>query len=213
MQKNIKIVVASSNKGKILEIKEFFKSFEIVSMAEEGIILDIKEDGKSFEENALIKARAVFDALIQKENILILSDDSGLCVEALADEPNIYSARYANWLKGIDENSSDLQNNLALIQKLQEKQIEKSNARFIAAMVLLGNLKSQKVQFIAQGECLGRVYDNQKGDKGFGYDSLFEPLGFDKRMAEMELVQKNQISHRFKALENLKKQLQDFLDA
>lgn len=213
MQKNIKMIVASSNKGKILEIKDFFKSFEIVSMAEEGIDLDIKENGKSFMENALIKAKAVFDALIQKENVLILSDDSGLCVEALADEPNIYSARYANWLEGIDENSSDLQNNLALIQKLQEKKLERSSARFIAAMVLLGNLKSQEIQFLAQEECLGVVYDNQKGDKGFGYDSLFEPLGFDKRMAEMDLVQKNQISHRFKALKNLKKQLQDFLNA
>lgn len=208
MQDKVEIIVASSNQGKILEIQDFFKNFRVISIQETGLKLEIKEDGNSFLENAIIKAKAVYKALGSPSDILVLSDDSGLCVSWLDNEPGIYSARYANWLKGINSNSNDAENNLALIEKMGQKNLKSSPASFVASMVILGKIKDKEIFLSATEECNGVIYPNQRGDKGFGYDSLFEPLGFDKRMGEMELFEKNSISHRFKALENLKRQLE-----
>ncbi|WP_158654714.1 MULTISPECIES: RdgB/HAM1 family non-canonical purine NTP pyrophosphatase [unclassified Helicobacter] len=213
MQDKVEIIVASSNQGKIQEIQEIFKDFRIISMQKAGLSLDIKEDGQSFLENAIIKAKAVYKALGCASNILVLSDDSGLCVSKLDDEPNIYSARYANWLKGIDSNSSDAENNLALIERMKQKNLTSSPASFVASMVVLGRIRDKEIFLSATEECRGMIYPNQRGDKGFGYDSLFEPLGFDKRMGEMELFEKNSISHRSKALKKINLELEEKLNA
>lgn len=213
MQERIKIIVASGNTGKIKEIEEILREdcFEVLSMLQANITLDIKENQADFASNALLKARAIQTALKQKDNILILSDDSGLCVEELNLEPGVFSARYANYKKGRDSNSSDLENNLLLIEELKKKKLKTSRAYFVASMVLLGRLSGKEVQWSVEERCEGRVFDNQKGSNGFGYDSLFEPLGFDKRMAEISIEQKNQISHRSKALRKIISQLKDFL--
>ena len=209
----IKIIVASSNRGKIEEIKKLFceECFSVASMHEVGIALEVEENAKDFIGNALLKARALREVLRDRADTLILSDDSGLCVEALGGEPGIYSARYANHYGGLDSNSSDLENNLLLIKRLKEKNLSSSRAYFIAGVVLLGELGGVEVELVSQQKCEGRVYADMLGEGGFGYDSLFEPCGYTQRMAQLDLEKKNRISHRFKAIQSLKTQLQAYL--
>ena len=211
--KHIKIIVASGNAGKIKEIKKLFceECFSVVSMHEAGIALEVEENAKDFIGNALLKARALYGVLGDRGDTLILSDDSGLCVEALGGEPGIYSARYANHCKGIDSNSSDLENNLLLIERLKQKNLSSSRAYFIAGVVLLGELGGVEVKLVSEQKCEGRVYADMLGEGGFGYDSLFEPCGYTQRMAQLSLEEKNRISHRFKAICDLKNQLQAHL--
>ncbi len=179
-------------------------------MAQLGLHLEIKEDGEDFASNALLKARALQDVLGKMDNTLFLSDDSGLCVEALGLEPGIFSARYASHYQGL-KHSTAMQNNLFLIKRLKEQHLQSSKAYFVASIVLLGNVFGKELQWSVEERCEGVVYANQKGEGGFGYDSLFEPLGWNKRMAEMTLQEKNQISHRYKALRKITAQLKDFL--
>lgn len=185
----LKIILATSNRGKIREIKAFLKGYEVKGFDEVLEPFEIEETGSTFKENALIKARAVYDALDDK-NAIVLSDDSGISVPALNNEPGIYSARYA----GIGANDKD---NLAkLIATLGAKNIAKTPAFYTAAIALA----TPWGEFSVHGWMHGFAINEARGENGFGYDPMFIPHGHSETLAQMTEDAKLQISHRTQAL-------------
>ncbi|CDG56988.1 Nucleoside 5-triphosphatase RdgB (dHAPTP, dITP, XTP-specific) [Campylobacter coli 76339] len=188
----MKILLATSNKHKVVELKEILKEFEIYAFDEILTVFEIEENGNSFKENALIKARAVFNALNenQKNEFIVLSDDSGICVDVLGGKPGIYSARFSG--KGDDKSNRD-----ELVKQMGALGFKTSKAHYVAAIALV----SLEGEWTVHGTMHGHVINIERGENGFGYDSLFIPKGFDKTLAELSNDEKNQLSHRFKALE------------
>lgn len=165
------------------------EDFEVYAFSEVMSPFEIVEDGKSFKENALIKGRAVYKAL-DDENAIVMSDDSGISVNALEHTPGIYSARYA----GVGATS---QENLdKLIQTLKEKNIKKTPAYYTAAIGIV----CQKGEFCVHGWMYGDVIDEKRGDRGFGYDPMFVPLGYERTLGELDESVKKELSHRSRAL-------------
>lgn len=189
----MKIVLASSNKGKLKELKAWMSDFEVYAFSELIEPFEIIEDGKTFKENALIKARAVYKALNDK-NAIVLSDDSGISVNALNNEPGIYSARYS----GIAATSE--KNLQKLIETLKQKDLQKTPAFYTAAIAIV----CEKGEFCVHGWMYGDVIDEKRGSNGFGYDPMFIPKGFDKTLGELDEEVKKELSHRSQALENAK---------
>ncbi len=180
-----RLVVASNNKHKIEEIKFILADrFDLVSMEEIGFTDDIIEDADTFIDNAFIKARTIH----QKFNCNCFADDSGLMIEALNNEPGVYSARYAG-------EPVDHQKNIdKVLQRMQN--IENRSAKFVTVIALI--LDGKEYHF--EGEVLGTIRRERSGNKGFGYDPIFEPIGYNITFAEMSEEQKNAISHRARAL-------------
>ena len=193
----MKIVVASGNKGKIKEIKKILKDFEVIPYTDLIEPFEIEESGKTFKENAIIKAKAVSEKLPE---FIVLSDDSGISVPVLNYEPGIFSARYAG------SSASDKDNLNKLINELKKRDIKKTPAFYTAAIAL----STPYGIFTTHGFMRGEVIDEKRGDKGFGYDPMFIPKGFDKTLGELDGEIKNKISHRTKAL-NLAKLILDTL--
>ncbi len=186
-----KIVVASGNLAKIREIQEILSDFEISGYKQEGLDFEIEENGSTFYENALIKAKAVSDAL----GVPALADDSGLMVEALDGAPGIYSARYAG--DGIDKHNNEL-----LLKNLQGKQ--NRNAKFVCCMVYY-NPNGEIIT--GYGETHGKILDKEEGENGFGYDPLFYSNDLKMSLGFADPTDKNKISHRFRALQELRGKL------
>ncbi|MDY0116363.1 MAG: RdgB/HAM1 family non-canonical purine NTP pyrophosphatase [Sulfurimonadaceae bacterium] len=186
----MKLVLATSNKGKVREIKEMFSDFEVFAYSELIEPFEIIEDADTFKENALIKARAVYKAL-NDESVIVLSDDSGISVDALGGEPGIYSARYA----GVD--ADDKENLEKLVESLKENALIESPAHYTAAIAIVTKDCEQSVH----GWMYGKVIAETKGEKGFGYDPMFIPEGFDKTLGELDENVKKELSHRYKAIE------------
>ena len=187
----MKIILASANKGKIREIKEYC-DYEVLPYSDVVAPFDIIEDGDSFKENALIKARAIYEKLKDKEDaFIILSDDSGISVPALNNEPGIFSARYAG------ENATDKDNLYKLIDELKKNNIEKTKAFYTAAMAIVTD---KGEEFTVHGWMYGDVIADAKGEKGFGYDPMFIPEGYDKTLGELDSGVKEALSHRSYAL-------------
>ena len=179
------LVVASNNNHKIEEIKSILANrFELLSMEEIGFTEEIIENGTTFIENAFIKARTIH----QKYNCNCFADDSGLVIEALNNEPGVYSARYAGEPVNHDKN----------IDKVLEKMqgITNRTAKFVTVIALILNGE----EFYFEGEVMGTITTERSGEKGFGYDPIFKPNGFNVTYAEMNEKQKNAISHRARAL-------------
>jgi len=189
-----KIVFATTNEGKVKEIKEILKDFpiEVVSMKEMGITADIEENGTTFEENSLIKARA----LAKLTGLPALADDSGLEVDYLNGEPGIYSARYLG-----RDTDYDYKNNY-IIDKLSGAKGEDRSARFVCVISLV--LPDGR-EFVERGVVEGLIGYEQKGENGFGYDPIFYLPEYGKTSAELPPEEKNRISHRGKALTAMKK--------
>lgn len=186
----MKLIIASNNKNKIYEIKKILgKKFDpILSQREAGIEHETEEDGKTFTENALKKAREIAEI----SGCAALADDSGICAHALDGAPGIYSARFSGG-HGNDEDNNNL-----LIQKLSDK--EDKGAHYTAAIALVYPDGSSVT---AEGHMYGRIIDTPRGDRGFGYDPIFVPDGEERTVAEMSDEEKNEISHRARALQNL----------
>ena len=184
-----KIVFATTNAGKIKEIKEILADFdvEVASMKEMNITADIEENGATFEENSLIKARAVS----KLTGLPALADDSGLEVDYLNGEPGIYSARYLG-----RDTDYDYKNNY-IIKKLKEER----SARFVCVISLV--LPDGR-EFVKKGVMEGRIGYEIKGENGFGYDPIFYLPEYGKTSAEISAEEKNKISHRGKALSAMK---------
>lgn len=199
-----KLLVASNNQHKIKEIKEILKDrpVEVVSLKESGIDIDVEETGTSFMENAYIKAKAIYDLLDNKEGYLVMSDDSGLEVDALDGAPGIYSARFAG------DHGNSKKNNEKLLASLEGVEFEKRTARFVCAIALIYG-QGQVLKFV--GEVEGYITDKEYGKDGFGYDPVFFTKEFNKTFAEISPEEKNSISHRGRALEQLKKGIEELL--
>ena len=189
----MKVVLASSNNGKIKEIKKLLPEHEVIAYSDILGKFEIVEDGNSFKENAIIKAKAVDEKLnkINYEDYIVISDDSGLTVQALNNEPGIYSARYAK------ADASDNENNQKLIARLKELKLKKTPAFYTACLAIA----FKDSIYTTHGWMYGDVIDEQKGDNGFGYDPLFVPKGYTQTLGELDEALKKEIGHRAKGLE------------
>lgn len=186
-----KLVLASQNKGKIDEIKSILKDFDIEVLGISDIISikDIEENANTLEGNAKIKAEYVHNLV----GGYTLADDTGLFVEALNMEPGVHTARYAG------ENSSDYDNRKKLLENLSNKDNRK--AFFKTVLVLIDDMGKE---YIVDGICNGSISEEERGETGFGYDKVFIPDGYNKTFSELSSEIKNKVSHRAKALDELK---------
>ena len=181
------VVLASKNKGKVSEIGEILKAIDIkvVSMEDVGFNEEIEETGNTFYENALIKAKTIY----QKLKCPVLADDSGLEVFALNGEPGVYSARYAG------DGGNDGRNLAKLLAKMEG--ISDRSARFVCVMAVA---TPEGIVGTAEGEVRGKIALAAAGQGGFGYDPAFIPNGFDRTFGELPQEVKNSLSHRSNAL-------------
>ena len=191
-----KIIFATGNQGKMKEIREILADLdaEVLSLKDAGIEADIVEDGKTFEENARIKAKAICEMTGE----IVLADDSGLEIDYLNKEPGIYSARY------MGEDTSYHIKNANLVQRLEGVPDEQRTARFVCAIAAAfpdGTVKT------VRGTMEGRIGYDEKGENGFGYDPIFYLPEYGCTSAELSMEEKNKISHRGKALREIKDEL------
>jgi len=191
----MKFVLASNNQKKLKEMREILSElgFEVVAQSEAGVNIEVEETGSTFEENAMLKAMAVMEAT----GLPAIADDSGLMVDALGGAPGIYSARY-----GGEECGTDAERIEFLLRNMGDT--ENRSARFVSTIACVF---PDGGRIITRGECEGLILKEQRGSGGFGYDPVFYLPEFDMTMAEMTPEQKNKISHRAKALNNLKEEL------
>lgn len=187
-----KIVFATSNKDKAKELKEIFTDYEILTLHDIGFKGEIEENGASFEENALIKAKAAFEAC----RLPCVADDSGLCVDALNGAPGIYSARYSG--------GGYLDNCLKLMREMKAVPQEERGARFVSAAALYAERGEKIIRASRLGTVYGKIGFEMKGEGGFGYDPLFIEASTMRTYAEMSKDEKNSLSHRRLAFEALK---------
>ncbi|MBQ6232190.1 MAG: RdgB/HAM1 family non-canonical purine NTP pyrophosphatase [Clostridia bacterium] len=186
----MKLIIASNNQGKIREYKDIFEPFGflVLSQAEADINLEVAETGSTFEENAVLKARAIYDM----SHCCVISDDSGLEVEALGGEPGLYSARY----KGL---GTEHERRMAVLKGLEGK--DHRNARFVTCICFIDETGAEH---IFTGIWNGVIAEKEEGTNGFGYDPIFiSEDGNGKTTASMPLSFKETHSHRAKAVKSL----------
>ena len=184
----MELVFASSNQNKIIEIQKLIgNKIKLLGLKDINCTEEIAETGKTFHENALIKARYIFE----KYKLNCFGDDSGLEVEALHNEPGVYSARYAG------EPKNDANNTQKLLKELTSKASRNACFKTVIALVIDG-----KEQFF-EGTIRGQIALEPIGNGGFGYDPIFIPEGYDRTFAQMTLEEKNTISHRAIATKKL----------
>lgn len=184
---NNQLVFATQNANKTVEVREILEpKYQILNLTDIGCDVDIPETGNTFAENAQLKTSYV----VQNYGIDCFADDSGLEVEALNNEPGIYSARYSG-------KRGDHENMMFLLGKMQG--VNNRSARFKTVISLVHN----GVNHLFEGMIEGKIRLAPTGEKGFGYDPIFEPNGYTQTFAELELAEKNKISHRALAMKKL----------
>ena len=192
-----KIVIASSNKGKIKEFQSYFDSFGLILIPQEEMgVSDIEETGKTYVENSILKARHASKVT----GLPAIADDSGLSVEYLDGQPGIYSARFSG------PGSNDKKNRNLLLKKLEGVPFEKRHASYHAVITLLHH-HNDPTPYIAHGIWHGIIAKEEKGEFGFGYDSLFIVPDLGCHAAELDVETKQNFSHRGIALRKLTKYL------
>jgi len=182
------IVLATGNKGKLREFKEMC-DVEVIAFSDILGEMEIEENADTFKGNALIKARTIYEKLDDK-NVIVISDDSGVSVPLLGGIPGIYSARYAG------EGASDKENLYKLVDAVKAKGVEKTPAYYTASIAIV----SQYGEYTVHGWMHGDVLSTTRGEKGFGYDPMFVPSGYNLTLGELDDGIKKEISHRAKAL-------------
>lgn len=182
----MKVILASNNKGKIKEFKEILANFniEVLSLKDINFNEEIIEDGETFEENALIKAKTIYD----RYHLPVIADDSGLCVDYLNGEPGIYSARY----HGLEDEKDRIRLILEMLKDTKER-----NAHFHCSIVFY--ISNDNYHHFP-GEVYGSLDYEMKGSNGFGYDVIFIPNGYTQTFGQLDTSIKNEISHRANAL-------------
>ncbi len=189
----MKLVFATQNQNKVNELEQLMpKSIELLSLTDINCNDDIPETSPDLRGNASQKSHYVFE----KFNINCFADDTGLEIDALNNEPGVYSARYA----GPQKNNEDNMN--LVLEKLKNESNRKARFKTVISLIINGD------EHIFEGVCNGEITTKKSGNKGFGYDPIFKPNGFDVTFADMPLSEKNKISHRGKAV----KLLVDFLE-
>ena len=187
-----KILIATNNQGKLKEIKKILKHYEIISLKDIEQKIEIEEDQETFEGNAKKKA----EETSKITNMPCIADDSGLCIEAFDGWPGVHTNRF------LGENATQKEKSEAILKKMENLEGEQRKAKFVTVAVYYENGKF----IVAKGEVEGKIAKQPRGENGFGFDPIFE-LENGKTYAELSEDEKNSISHRKKALENLKKQL------
>ena len=182
-----KIVFATGNPNKLKEVKSAINSFDVIGLNDIKITEEIPETGKLIKENALQKAKYVYE----KTALNCFSDDTGLEVEALDNRPGVYSAMYA----GVDCNAED--NMKKVLKELSGLNNRKAQFKTVIALILDGK------EYFFDGTVKGEIMKEKSGSDGFGYDPIFKPLGYKKTFAQMPLILKNKISHRGIAVKKL----------
>ena len=189
-----KIVVATNNSGKLREIKEILKDYEIISLRDLNLNIKIMEDGKTFKENALKKAKEVF----RRTNIPSIADDSGLCIDSLNGFPGINTARF------LGESASDNDRNNYILEKMKDKKESERTAKVVCSIAYV----DEKNEYVVEGVIKGKIPYQKRGNNGFGFDSIFE-LDNGKTLAELEEYEKNNVSSRKIALKKLESLLKN----
>ena len=195
----MKLVLASGNAGKLIEMRELLadQGIDFVAQATLGIA-DIEETGTSFVENAILKARHAS----RMSGLPALGDDSGLCVDALAGAPGLHSARYSG------EHGNSAANIAKLFAALKDMPDERRTAHFFCVVVVLRHA-GDPAPLIAEGRWHGRILLAPRGQNGFGYDPVFFDPQRDRTAAELDAIEKNRVSHRGQALARLRSLLHD----
>ena len=184
----MKIIFATNNQHKVDEIRSALpENFSIISLKEAGITIDIPEPHDTLQENAAEKARTIHQ--LTKTNCF--SEDTGLEVYSLNNEPGVHSARYAGEEKSFDKNIEKL------LSKLENSSERSARFRTVICLILEGE------EYFFEGICKGRIINEKRGEQGFGYDPIFIPTGSGKTFAEMSMDEKNSFSHRKKATDKL----------
>ena len=184
----MKLVFATNNEHKLSELKSMLgDEFQLISLSDIGCFDDIPETAPTLEGNASQKSKYITDHF----RLNCFADDTGLEIEALNNQPGVYSARYA----GEEKNA---QANMQKVLKEMEK-IKNRNARFRTVI----SLRINENEWLFEGVVEGEILENPRGEKGFGYDPIFKPLGYDESFAQMNMKLKNSISHRGRAVEKL----------
>ena len=191
------IIIATNNAHKVEEFKRILTplGFNVFSLKDKNIKIDVEENGTTFEENAIIKAKAIYDIV----KLPVIADDSGLCVDALDGAPGIYSARFSG-------DHDDSANNQKIFDELHAVPDEKRTARFVCNICCVF---PNGDEITAQGVCEGKIGYELVGENGFGYDPLF--MVGDKSFAELTDAEKDQISHRGNAMREFKQKLEMYL--
>ncbi len=189
-----KILIATNNQGKLKEIKDILKNYEIVTLKDINQEIEIEEDQETFEGNSKKKAKETSKIT----NMPCIADDSGLCIEAFDGWPGVHTARF------LGENATQEEKTQAILKKMENLEGEQRNAKFVTVAVYYENGK----YVIAKGETKGKIAKQPRGTNGFGFDPIFE-LENGKTYAELSVEEKNAVSHRKKALENLEKALKN----
>ena len=189
-----KLLMASRNKGKLLELKNLLAKtpIDVLTAADIPWLPEVAEEGQTFLENAAKKAQEA----AKVSGLLTIADDSGLEVDALGGQPGIHSARFAG------EPADDTRNNKKLLELLRDVPPQKRTARFVCAIAIA---TSEGEVYFANGVCEGLILEEPRGSQGFGYDSLFYIPHLQKTLAELSIDEKNCISHRGKALQEAAK--------
>lgn len=184
----MKLVFATHNQNKFNEVKVLLPSYiELMSLTDIGCHDEIPETAETLQDNAQIKA----DFVTMHYNLPCFADDTGLLVDALNGEPGVYSARYAGEQKSAEDNMNKL------LSELEDKNSRAAHFKTVIAL----NLKQETICFTGIAE--GQIIKKKSGQKGFGYDPIFQPKGYNKTFAELTLSVKNEISHRGKAIKQL----------
>lgn len=193
-----KLILASNNKKKLLELQAILENtgIEVISQRDAGCDFEVDENSDTFAGNAYLKAIAVTQATGEAA----ISDDSGLCVDALNGEPGVRSARYTG-----NHEDTDQQRNMLLLKKMENMELR--TARFVSSICC--TLPNGDI-IRAEGTCEGEILREERGEFGFGYDPLFLVAGTGKSMAELSPEEKNRVSHRAVALEKFKEELRKY---
>ena len=196
----MKIVFATNNAHKLQEIRQILgEQFDVLSLSDIGCEADIPETGQTLEENALQKARYVYDHY----HIACFADDTGLEVEALGGAPGVYSARYAS-MENDAVSAHDSEANMArLLRELGENNNRKARFRTVIALIEKEDYTDITHERCFEGIVNGTITRERSGAEGFGYDPIFQPDGYDKTFAELGTATKNQISHRARSAQKL----------
>lgn len=188
-----KIVLASNNKGKIKEFKQIFKNKEILTLNDIEFCDEIEETGKTFLENSLIKAKTVSEYLKSKgQKYDVIADDSGLCINSLNGQPGVYSARYAG------KHGNSIANRKKVLDNLIEK---KDRTAYFACSIVLYHIDGKYIT--AEGKTCGTIATKEIGSKEFGYDCIFLSDDLGKTFGEATSEEKNEVSHRGRAIKEL----------
>lgn len=187
-----KILAATNNVGKLKEIKEILKDFEILSLKDINCEIEVEEDGKTFEENSIKKAKEIFKIA----NIPCIADDSGICINKLDGWPGVYTARF------LGECVTQEERNNAMINKLNSIKTEDRSAKVECVISYV----DENGTITTTGEIEGKITEKPRGENGFGFDSIFE-LDNGKTLAELTGEEKNRVSSRKIALNKLKEMI------